>query len=147
MAALHLHYVSRYAHSSIPGRALVPVLVLQQVELCWSLISATIPNLKAFVKHFSSGFGLNIDLDANTRYGPRGYGKDGYELGSRGKRSRNVTALSSHKSHGSVSDFEIRPAPAKPERPTKEREDGSIESHGSQSNIIRKDIRWEVRFE
>jgi len=44
--------------------------VCQQIELSWSLISATIPSLKSFVKSFNSGFGLTIDPKNTARYGP-----------------------------------------------------------------------------
>ena len=35
------------------------IIGLAECELCWSLISATIPNLRAFIKTFNTGFGLN----------------------------------------------------------------------------------------
>ena len=143
LAVLHLHYVSSYTAARNPGLALVPVLVCQQIELCWSLISATIPNLKAFVKSFSTGFGFSADFEVQTEYGAK-YGSNGaYELGSRG-RSR---AHSSQKSHGRSVDREIQPAPIEGLQNRTIREDGSLESHGSQSNIIRKDVKWDVQYE
>ncbi|KAF2180848.1 hypothetical protein K469DRAFT_444611, partial [Zopfia rhizophila CBS 207.26] len=62
-AAAHLHYVSIYANSSNIPQAMISALVYQQFELFWSLLAATIPTLKAFMRSFNSGFGMEIDLD------------------------------------------------------------------------------------
>lgn len=117
------------------------------MELCWSLIAATIPNLKAFVKSFSSGFGLTIDLDANTRYGSRGYGAAGYELGSVRK-----TTATQERSNGSrnatVTDVEDQGAVMRHKKENSNaRNEGSGNSIGSEDHIIRKDVQWSVEYE
>jgi hypothetical protein len=79
-AAAHLHYVSVYTKSSNIPMAIVPALLYQQCELFWSLLAATIPTLKAFMRSFNSGFGMEMSLD--------GYGY-GYGSGSTARKHRN----------------------------------------------------------
>lgn len=59
LSILHAAYMSKIASADHAELACVPALALAECELCWSLISATIPNLRAFMKTFNTGFGLN----------------------------------------------------------------------------------------
>jgi hypothetical protein len=150
LSILHLHYVKIYADSSNPGIALELVIVVQQVQLCWSLISATIPNLKTFVKSFSSGFGIQLDPALTTAYGSERRGTNGYELGSVGtKRSGNQSKPSS-RLQGSNHAEEPVPASfiaaSSTSKITSPREH-SMDSGGSQDHIIRKDVDWRVHYE
>lgn len=153
LSVLHLHYVANYTGSGNPGIAIVPVIVIQQVELCWSLISATVPNLKSFVKSFSSGFGIQLDASLTQNYGSGRYGRSagGYELGS-------IPGKGSHKSDSAGRSFNDpgesrRVLPASTSHittTTSTREHDSIDSAGSQDSrgrIIRKDVQWDVRYE
>jgi hypothetical protein len=149
LSILHLKFVSDYTQSHNPGIALVPVLVLQQVQLCWSLISATIPNLKSFVKSFSSGFGIQLDPSATQAYGSGRSGRtksNGYELGSvngkGGSKSR-----SADQSHNDVEGHTPLTAALPQPEDNKSRDQDSIDSTGSQDHIIRKDVRWNIRYE
>ncbi|KAJ9611637.1 hypothetical protein H2200_004821 [Cladophialophora chaetospira] len=150
LSALHLHYVANYTKSENPGIALVPVIVIQQVELCWSLMSATIPNLKSFVKSFSSGFGIQLDPSLTQAYGS----------GGRSTRNANGYVMDSIRGNGtaksrsggrSYNDPQETPS-ALPNtsvgsKLTSTREHDSIDSGGSQDHIIRKDVQWDVRYE
>ncbi|KAF2728389.1 hypothetical protein EJ04DRAFT_99675 [Polyplosphaeria fusca] len=91
-AIAHLHYVSDYANSSNTSKVIISALVYQHFELFWSLLAATVPTLKAFMRSFNSGFGMEIDLDG---YGT-GYGSGGtYPLESlRNATSQNGTVVS-----------------------------------------------------
>ncbi|ORY07772.1 hypothetical protein BCR34DRAFT_489151 [Clohesyomyces aquaticus] len=130
-AIAHLHYVSGYTSTTTNvSQSMVPALVYLQVELFWALLSATVPTLKAFMKSFNSGFGMEIDID--------GYGSvsgdqnhsgtgTGYPLRTLSKASRDpaTTSVSSrmgaklrrHKHHGmdrttgGESDIEIAEIP------------------------------------
>jgi hypothetical protein len=144
--------VGKYVHSAKPGLDIVPVLVCQQVELCWSLVSATIPALKSFVKSFNSGFGLTLDPDATSRYGSRGYGSRGYgaggafELGSVGKGKSMLSSKGSR--NATLKDGEDRITDVLHRKEKRNGRDvGSIKSMGSQDHIIRKDVQWEIRYE
>lgn len=151
LSILHLHYVAKYTGSDNPGVAIVPVIVMQQVELCWSLISATVPNLKSFVKSFSSGFGIQLDASLTQNYGSGRYGRSGggYEMGS-------LPGKGSHKSESAGRSFND-PGETRRVLPTNTshvttitREQDSIDSGGSQDSrghIIRKDIQWDVHYE
>jgi hypothetical protein len=147
IAILHLHFVGNYVHSETPSLSIVGVLVCQQVELCWSLISATIPNLKSFVKSFSSGFGLTIDLDASAaRYGSRSYGKAGYELGTVRKATSQGLHGGSH--IATIPDLEHQSTAIQHEEENGHaRKGGSSTSMGSEDHIIRKDVQWKVEYE
>ena len=152
LSILHLHYVADYTNSGNPGIAIVPVIVVQQVELCWSLMSATIPNLKTFVKSFSSGFGIQLDPSlTNTQP---------YGSGERSSRIANRYELGSVHGNGTVksrsggrSYIDLHETPSHPTKPspgsklTSTREHDSIDSGGSQDHIIRKDVQWNVQFE
>ena len=142
IAILHLHFIANYVHSETPALSIVPVLVCQQVELCWSLISTTIPNLKSFVKSFSCGFGLNIDLDASSRYGSRTHGAAAYELGS--VKKTPVPSLRSGRHIATIPDhIDGRSVVIQHGRETSHaRKARSSTSMGSEDHIIRKDIRW-----
>lgn len=138
--------MSKYTGAVNPGLALVTPLVLQQVQLCWSIISATVPNLKSFVKSFSSGFGIQLDPESTRSYGSGRYGRsNGYELGS-------VDGNGTSKSRSAQLSYnEIETKPAVPHQrdtvtPTT-RDQESIDSSGSQDHIIRKDVRWDVHYE
>jgi hypothetical protein len=156
VSIVHLHYVADYTHSDNIGLALVPVIVLQQVELCWSLISATIPNLKSFVKSFSIGFGIRLDPYTVQTYGSRGYARNnGYELGSvKGNstmKSRSGNGSAARSGNRSYNDIEEQdPLPPQVEiqasrkRNTRDKDSNSL---GSQEHIIRKDVQWEVHYE
>jgi hypothetical protein len=148
LAILRIHFVSNYAHSATPSLHIVPVLVCQQVELCWSLISATIPTLGSFVKSFNSGFGLTIDPDTTSRYGSRGYAARGaFELGS---MERGKSMLSSKGSrNATVKDSEDRAMDVlhRKEKRNSREDDDSVKSLESLDHIIRKDVQWEVHYE
>ncbi|KAI1612445.1 hypothetical protein EDD37DRAFT_647988 [Exophiala viscosa] len=146
LSIIHLKYISDYTTSKNPGIALVSALVLQQVELCWSLIAATIPNLKSFVKSFSSGFG--IQLDPTLTQGAYGSGRyketNGYEMGSVPGQG-NSKSRSANRSYNEIEHQD--PITPLPQDDKIRRDQESIDSAGSQDHIIRKDVQWNVHYE
>lgn len=161
LSLLHEHYIQSYVKRNPSGLAIVPVLNLLQVELCWSMISATIPNLKSFIRSFNSGFGLGLDMDMVTAVQAYGKGSSrrgdtNYELsqlksGGRSKdRSHTETetdeieALNAPRSKSAAESRDV-------EQSSKQsigiREDDSIVSIGSQEQIIRKDVHWQITYE
>ncbi|EXJ59876.1 hypothetical protein A1O7_04023 [Cladophialophora yegresii CBS 114405] len=146
LSILHLHYIAEYTGSDNPGIAIVPVVAIQQVQLCWSLISATIPNLKSFVKSFSSGFGIQLDPSLTQAYGSGRRTNSGYEMGSV-NGSGTAKPRSGGRSHSD--NEETPPVPTKNKLATT-REHDSIDSggsQGSQDHIIRKDVQWNIHYE
>ncbi|OQO08166.1 hypothetical protein B0A48_06960 [Cryoendolithus antarcticus] len=59
LAITHAVYASRLPRSAHPSLASIPRIALAEAELCWSIVSATIPNLKSFMSSFNTGFGHN----------------------------------------------------------------------------------------
>jgi hypothetical protein len=133
LAIAHAVYSARTSTTLRPGLAFVPALALAEAELCWSLISATIPNLKSFMQSFNTGFGHNdFGFTSNpTMSTSRRHPGDDIPLRS----------LPSHKD-------EFRPdCVAYDAEVVRGRDDRSIESGNSQELIIRKTVEHEVTFE
>jgi hypothetical protein len=66
-SALHFVHIRRYPTTDEPLYHVTGVIIQQQYMLLWSLISATIPNLKAFIQSFSLDFGMGMGLDASQK--------------------------------------------------------------------------------
>lgn len=90
-AAMHGVWIAKYVHASDPGLAIANVLVWQQVELGYALISSTVPTLKSFVRGYNKAMGWDPTYDSK-----RGLG-GGYNLGTygqnSGQRSAQVSAV------------------------------------------------------
>ncbi|KAH7077530.1 hypothetical protein BKA63DRAFT_601625 [Paraphoma chrysanthemicola] len=170
-AALHLHYVSAYATSTDVSKAIIPALVCQQYELFWSLLSATIPTLKSFMRSFNSGFGMEIDLDMPYYgYGSKAREDGTYPLavmrnatsrngnivakdGGRSQQSGNGISISQSTSGRSMkrgdfvemrdigADTSVHMSGAPGDR------DSSIASGNSQEMIIRRGVEYSVTYE
>jgi hypothetical protein len=145
---MRLHYVDQWRHATNAGLAQEPILVIQQVYLCWSIISATIPNLKAFVRSFGSGFGIGIDMERYTQaYGSKGsYGKQ-YEMGSMKNTNNSGGSRNNHSYNDIEHQDDVVAARRHLNQAPHHQESGSIESSGSQERIIRKDVQWRVDYE
>ncbi|KAF1991535.1 hypothetical protein K402DRAFT_388936 [Aulographum hederae CBS 113979] len=102
-ALLFLTTYTRAIHTGATGTSLVAPIIWQQAELCWSLISATVPCMRAFIRSFSKtggkayeGYGRNNMLvtdGSGTGMGDMGSGshrpqrtswKSGFAFGSAG---------------------------------------------------------------
>jgi hypothetical protein len=63
LSVCHLVYFDKYPTSAQPQFAVASSLLFQQVMIVWSLISATVPNMKNFLKSFSIGMGFPLPPD------------------------------------------------------------------------------------
>jgi hypothetical protein len=82
-SAAHLHFVSESARNDNVSQDMITALVYQQFELFWLLLAATVPTMKAFMRSFNSGFGMEIDLDGyGSAYDSGGYSNRNYPLES-----------------------------------------------------------------
>jgi hypothetical protein len=170
LSFLRLHYVSEYATAENAGLSQTPILTLAQVYICWSIISATIPNLKAFVRSFGSGFGIGIDMETYTQaYGSKNSARQkSYEMSnivdaektsnsptdSRGKATDSGTDEAEELvtpirtvSMSTVKFHYPQPPRSSHGEGTDLQDKGSIESIRSDKQIIRKDIAWTVNYE
>jgi hypothetical protein len=123
------------------------------VYICWSIISSTIPNLKAFVRSFGSGFGIGIDMETYTNaYASKNSPRNGYELRSgpgRSLMSRKTNSKHDNRSYNEVEEQERGRAPRVQRGgvTTSNIEAGSIGSEDSQQHIIKKDVQWNIHYE
>lgn len=63
LSALHLWATLNYfLPSSEPQLGVINSITAQQAMLIWSIISATIPNLRSFMAAFATGFGVPMGL-------------------------------------------------------------------------------------
>ncbi|KAJ4986414.1 CFEM domain-containing protein [Stagonosporopsis vannaccii] len=158
IAAVHLYYVSKYSNATNMSRSIIPALVLQQCELLWSLISATIPTLKKFMRTFNSGFGMEIDLD--SPYGHRSGPDDDktYILGS-GQRSEGFILpinpnANAHKHQEVIASDETPRSQgnryyhevSEPNE-TSSRPQSGYTSHSSRDMIIKREVGWRISYE
>jgi hypothetical protein len=147
-SAAHLHYVSSYANSSNISRAIIPALLYQQFELFWSLLAATIPTLKAFMRSFNSGFGMEIDLDGyGSAYGSGGYYNGSFPLQSLSRNRVGASASGTAKSKPRNGIEDEISAVSNPEIRNKARATASVMSDGSQELIIQREVQWSVYTE
>lgn len=139
-------------HASNPGLAIGSILIVQQVYICWSIISSTIPNLKSFVRSFGSGFGIGVDMETYANgYGSKHSARNGYELGSVGRgntlASRKTASTHDNRSYNDMEHPDELPQARTAVESTPRNDDGSIRSEDSQQHIIRKDVQWKISYE
>lgn len=161
LSGLHLKYFSDYTTSPEPQFAITNALLLQQVTIVWSIISATIPNLKNFLKSFSLGMGFPVAFDIS------GYGSShAYALQNMSHGRSKITAsqaVGAASSAVSRNDDRCRDRPGawRPDETGHQstvvhqghrgtqgsEEEDKISRHGSQEMIINKEVVWNVTYE
>jgi hypothetical protein len=155
LSALHLAYIWPYPSSNEPQFAITNSLLFQQAMLVWSIISATVPNLKNFLKAFSIGMGFPLAFDLSI------YGSNNtYPLQSLGNsRSKtgtsNLTPAAGVSTSVSAHDYPDSEARSKPQHwranQSVNRDNASEEEEhsrtGSQDMIINKEITWKITYD
>lgn len=76
---MHLNYLIRYTKGPPSPLLITHTLIWQQILLAVSLVTATIPNLKAFLQSLSARWG-EADMGIYGVYGTGNYGTRTYEL-------------------------------------------------------------------
>jgi hypothetical protein len=133
-------------------------MVYQQLELCYSLISLTIPNLKGYLLAFNTGMGLSLGYTTQ----PYNSHSISMQLSSlKNSVTRSKPRASTNAENAAVAG-KFRPEPlfhnasvvhgkgggASEERQsTRSQEDQSIGSLNSQEMIIRRDMQWNVSYD
>ncbi|KAF2464122.1 uncharacterized protein BDR25DRAFT_99683 [Lindgomyces ingoldianus] len=163
--ATRLHYITSYTNSTNTRYSIIPALAYLQLEVFWALLAATIPTLKAFMRSFNSGFGMEIDLDgygsvsgyhqgsiplqslskSNTRHGtsPSRFGR---------KTREDSSALDDTREEVSkLVGSSIRPDNVGTQtsiyHPERAKGANSVGSDGSQEMIIKREVQWTVWHE
>ena len=167
--AFHLSYFTTYPSSQEPLFSATNPLLFMQVMLAWSLLSATIPNLKAFMKSFSVGFGVTLGAFDSSAYDSRGNTYPMDSMKSQVDRDYAPATRFPSKAHdgqhfrskygrGSPEETELgdlRPDHSRHQTAIyhQDRSSGttqdknSITSAGSQELIIKREVQWNVYHE
>ncbi|KAJ6779969.1 hypothetical protein PWT90_03347 [Aphanocladium album] len=157
LSAVHLAYFSKYPSSDQPQFAIIDSLLFQQAMISWSLISATVPNLKNFLKSFSIGMGFPLAYDdtitgSGGAYVLRSFANNrsktnGSIAANDGVVSTTISARrrSNGELHGQTSqNTETRPYATS----SRENVDEETSSRaGSQDMIISKEVAWKITYE
>ncbi|KAF2625636.1 hypothetical protein BU25DRAFT_388559 [Macroventuria anomochaeta] len=139
LSAVHLDLWISYSNGQPSSLAVVPTFILQQTLMATSLISATIPNLKAFLQSLSASWG---EAEFSSGYTTKAYGNGTFEMNNLNSHAPPASRtgmgdLYSAKSHP---DFETQVTTS--QRIAGER--SSLGSGESQDLIIRKETAWTV---
>ncbi|KAF2744789.1 hypothetical protein M011DRAFT_528121 [Sporormia fimetaria CBS 119925] len=139
LSAAHLNMWTSYSRGRPSPFDIVPTFIMQQALLAASLISATIPNLKAFLESLSASWG---EAGFGSAYTTRAVGNGTFEMSNMGLHA--PTTSGSRTDH----DYPVKGRPSFKTQVTTLRRvtDGrsSLESHESQDRIIRKETAWTV---
>jgi hypothetical protein len=134
---IHLSARIKYTDNPQPSPFnIVSTLIWHQTLLAWSLISATIPNLKAFLQSLSANWG-----GRDWGYTVKAYGNGTFELKSMGTNTRSH-AMASVVGTETATDQDQKFETQIQTRRVGER--SSLGSGGSQDMIIRKETVWTV---
>jgi hypothetical protein len=146
-SVLHFVRIKRYPATDEPLYCVTDAVIQQQCMLLWSLVSATIPNMKAFLQSFSLDFGMGMGLDTSQK--SSSYPLKNLTIGSARTRHWRKTESSTHNNGEGISSA-LRPDPYQHKSVVVHHATGdesSIASHGSQDLIIRKVVDWHVLSE
>ncbi|KAJ4294248.1 hypothetical protein N0V90_007938 [Kalmusia sp. IMI 367209] len=131
-----VHLKARINYTNMPPSPfnIVTTLIWHQTLLAWSLISTTIPNLKAFLQSLSANWG-----GADWGYTVKAYGNGTFEMKNMGSSSRPM-ASGAHTE--TITDMDRKYDAQIQTRQVGER--SSLGSGGSQDMIIRKETVFSV---
>ncbi|KAJ4986526.1 hypothetical protein SVAN01_07962 [Stagonosporopsis vannaccii] len=153
-------------HSDNPGVDRSKALAYQQSQLCFSLISATIPCLKSFIQSFDTGSGQKAGFGYSSNSGAYGHmstvhhsaalaedNNESYQMSRFDRRKEIASALASHEGairvNKKTSGGEVSSSAAVGEilerRSTQESDRKS--QHSTQELVIRKDVQFDVKRE
>jgi hypothetical protein len=140
LSILHLNALQRYATGTPSSIHLIPSIILQEVLLATALITATIPNMRAFVQSLSGSWGdpNYVFTRESTKYSGSAI------FGSKNMKSTKSEGLSTK-----TADLHLVPNSTVSETRVdssieEQRDRGSLERNGSQDMIIRKKMAWKV---
>lgn len=142
---VHLFTIKWTADSVNLNFEIVPALVCEQIELGYSLISATIPNLKSFIMSFNTSMMMDIGHKLHSQ--PPSHTDLSSRLGSSSERAPRLSDIESRETfiRGLRPEAELRHfASIQHMEDMDEDESAGNLDRESQDRIIRRDIRWTV---
>jgi hypothetical protein len=159
-SGVHLASVKDYPSSPEPQFAVTNALIAQQAMITWSLISATIPNMKTFLKSFSTGLSFPEGWGSLYNNSNNSYPLRSLHASSSAKRSfRGGELLSSARdnptSAASNRSLVLRPDPGEhnttityiDNRAGMKEDEYGIERRQSEEMRIKREVRWNVYHE
>ncbi|KAL5615946.1 hypothetical protein FOBRF1_004694 [Fusarium oxysporum] len=148
ISSVHLAYSQIYPSSLEPQFAVTNTLICQQVMIAWSLISATMPNLKNFLKSFSIGMGFPVAFDFTMSGSSKAYALQSLRNNrSTNAASATATAHSANWRPDQVSNQTTAAHRSSRSNSRDVSEEGSSSRAGSQELIINKEVAWNVTYE
>jgi hypothetical protein len=149
-SVLHFIHLAQYPIAPQPLYSVTEPLIDQQAMLLWSLISATIPNLKTFMLSFSLDFGQGVTFGNQTKSSD--HASHIVTIGSAESKGLPKTNRSASWADSTLSDglsSSLRPDPHQHNTTVVHSagEKASIGSFGSQDLNIKKVVDWHVRSE
>ncbi|KAH7385411.1 hypothetical protein DE146DRAFT_621468 [Phaeosphaeria sp. MPI-PUGE-AT-0046c] len=102
LVALSGLFLKRWTYSLVapnPGVRRTSALVFQQSELCWSLMAATIPCLKSFLRSFDTGSGVKATMNSSNEFGSSDHNGSGSRTGG---ESHELSTLDRSKAASSI---------------------------------------------
>ncbi|KIW89557.1 uncharacterized protein Z519_09713 [Cladophialophora bantiana CBS 173.52] len=153
-AAVHVWDQKNFTVRPNTGVRLAAPIVFQQIELCYSLLSCTIPNLKSFLLNFDTTIGMTLDPLTTRSYGVTNPHSATTSFRLKTLRSRNgdkqpspgVTPLFRPDAVEYTAAVGRNSAPndMNEEASSISRDNQSDRSKGSQEMIIRREVAWTV---
>jgi hypothetical protein len=114
LASLFLKTWIQSLSSDNPGVDRTPAIIFQQAELCISLMAATIPCLKSFIRSFDTGSGVKATISSSNDYGSSNQSGDrsgahgnSYQMSRLGGSNTNASRKRSQ-SHRNIDDGAIK---------------------------------------
>jgi hypothetical protein len=163
LSILHYTQIVKYQTSTEPQFAASDSVLYLQVMVLWSFISATIPNLRNFMKSFSIGMGLPVTFSIS------GYGSGNmYAMHAMSKNKSKAEGSALRGTNGGVGSSSVTASQSRPgegsgawrpdttsrTKTTVQRSenrddisDGGDGRNGSQELIINKAVDWTVTYE
>jgi hypothetical protein len=158
LSALHGVSIHRFITAEDHGLSIANRLLWQQVVIGYSLVSATIPTLKSFIRGYNKALGREVSSRSRRLgggYGLDSYGRSGTESGL---EMRSMPHKGMKRGQGDFQDkIKLRPKEGQQYRANAfgdndrlgadHKRRASNGSHGSEDPIIRRDVQINVEYE
>jgi len=158
LSALHGVAIHRFIVAEDHGLSIANRLLWQQVVIGYSLVSATIPSLKSFIRGYNKALGREASSKSRRLgggYGLDSYGRSGTESGL---EMRSLPHKGMKRGQGDFPDkIKLRPKEGQQYRANAfgdndrigqdHKRRASSGSHGSEDPIIRRDVQINVEYE
>ena len=152
IAIVHIHFIAKSTQEGNLTFSIASAIIVEQVWLGYSLISATIPNLKSFIMSFDTSLMMDVSHKLAASRGTSGPSEQSSSVQPGSKATENAPRLS---------DVEAREEFLRRMRPDRVRHTANVEHErrwsmsagdislasfgaSSQDRIIRRDIHWDV---